>query len=111
MHSDIKPDNILVQFDNTHSKITEIKLCDFGSSFKFDEMSISAATPEYLPPEVLIFLEKSYQMGDKQHEALAKIRSTSQSWSIDVWALGVILIEILTGFPLWLQYKTQMLTA
>ena len=65
VHSDIKPDNILVQFDPSHTKISEIKLCDFGSSFKFSEMHISAATPEYLPPEVLVFLEKSYQMGDK----------------------------------------------
>jgi serine/threonine protein kinase len=38
VHSDIKPDNILVQLDPTHTKIEEVKLIDFGSSFKFEEM-------------------------------------------------------------------------
>ena len=74
-------------------------------------MQISAATPEYLPPEVLIFLEKSFQMGDKQKDALKSIQNNSNSWSIDVWALGVIIIEIISGFPLWLQFKTKMVTA
>lgn len=66
VHSDIKPDNLLVKFDAGHTKIEQLKLIDFGSSFKFeDNMQISAATPEYLPPEILIYLEKSFQKGDK----------------------------------------------
>ncbi len=30
-------------------------------------------------------------------------------WSIDVWSLGAILIEIVTGFPLWLSYKGRII--
>lgn len=33
VHSDIKPDNILIQMNENHSDILEIKLIDFGSAF------------------------------------------------------------------------------
>ncbi len=57
VHADLKPDNILVSFDG--SKITDLKLIDFGSAFIFSEArSIPATTPEYLAPEVLSFMDK-----------------------------------------------------
>ena len=56
IHADIKPDNILVEFDG--KRIKTLKLIDFGSAFCFDSPNnISATTPEYLAPEVLYFLE------------------------------------------------------
>ena len=32
----------------------------------------------------------------------------SYVWSADVWALGVMLIEIVSGVPLWLPLKCQV---
>ena len=29
-------------------------------------------------------------------------------WSYDVWSLGAILLELLTGFPLWLSLKSRV---
>ena len=29
-------------------------------------------------------------------------------WSIDIWSLGCILLETVTGFPLWLSYKGRV---
>ena len=56
VHADIKPDNILVNFDGR--KIVDIKLIDFGSAFSFENPSnIQASTPEYLAPEVLDYLD------------------------------------------------------
>ena len=37
VHADIKPDNILVDFDGTN--IRDIKLIDFGSAFSFENPS------------------------------------------------------------------------
>lgn len=56
VHADIKPDNILVNFDGRDIK--DIKLIDFGSAFSYENPSnIQASTPEYLAPEVLEYLE------------------------------------------------------
>ena len=56
VHADLKPDNILIDFDG--KRITGIKLIDFGSAFSFMNASnITATTPEYLAPEVLLYLE------------------------------------------------------
>lgn len=57
VHADLKPDNILIEFDGRRLK--DVKLIDFGSAFSYENpSSISATTPEYLAPEVLDYLEK-----------------------------------------------------
>jgi len=33
VHADLKPDNILVEFDEELSKLTSLKIIDFGSAF------------------------------------------------------------------------------
>jgi len=59
VHSDIKPDNILVELDKDQGRIAALKVIDFGSSFQFDDrMEVTATTPEYLPPEVIYYLEQ-----------------------------------------------------
>lgn len=56
VHADIKPDNILINFNGRD--IYGMKLIDFGSAFSFENPSnIQASTPEYLAPEVLEYLE------------------------------------------------------
>ena len=45
--------------DEDLQHIEEVKLVDFGSSFKFDKnMDVSATTPEYLSPEMLTYLHQ-----------------------------------------------------
>lgn len=39
VHSDIKPDNILVEFTQDFSDIKQLKLIDFGSAFMFDNVT------------------------------------------------------------------------
>ena len=49
-----------------------------------------------MPPEILQILIKGE--GDFSH-------LEEYPWSIDVWSLGCILLEILTGVPFWIKYK------
>jgi len=59
VHGDMKPDNILIDFDGT--TLHSVKIIDFGSAFFMDQNSLpnfSMNTPEYLAPEVLKHLEQ-----------------------------------------------------
>ena len=29
-------------------------------------------------------------------------------WSIDIWSLGVILMEMVIGYPIWMSYKGRI---
>ena len=98
VHSDLKPDNILV----CEEDYAGIKLIDFGSAYHFlGNGSLSTATPEYMPPESL---ERSHLPGDHIQE----LAHTSQPWSFDMWSIGMILLEIVSGIPLWMSLKSRV---
>ena len=74
IHRDIKPENLLIFPDGT------LKMADFGwSNFKLTNMSRTTycGTPDYLAPEM--------------------ITGKGHSEKLDVWALGVLTYELLTG--------------
>lgn len=80
IHRDVKPENILV------SKQNIVKLCDFGFARSLAgpgaDYTDYVATRWYRAPELLV--------GDTQYGA-----------SVDVWAIGCVFAEMLTGRPLW----------
>ena len=100
VHSDIKPDNILIKLEPRNSKIQSLKIIDYGSSFQFKNMKVTGTTPEYLAPEVLKYLK-----------GLTEGKVEAQKWSFDVWSLGIIILEIIVGFPVWLTLSCKMTTA
>lgn len=78
-HRDLKPENILMKGE-------EVKICDLGSS-KFLDTKLWRNTPYvvsryYRAPELIM-------------------ASTHYTTSIDIWALGSILFELLTRQPLF----------
>lgn len=68
VHADLKPDNIIVDFNEESETIQSLKLIDLGSSFLLNpeghvvkcQQEFAASTPEYLPPEIHLFLSKRF---------------------------------------------------
>ncbi|KAG9279839.1 serine/threonine-protein kinase DCLK3 [Astyanax mexicanus] len=77
-HRDIKPENLLVQHNGNGS--VNLKLADFGLAMVVTEPVYTVCgTPTYVAPEILA--------------------ETGYGVAVDVWAMGVILFVLLSGFP------------
>jgi serine/threonine protein kinase len=80
LHSDVKPSNILVQH---YGPNPSVKLLDFGLAGKLlgdtgmTRIGVIVGTPYYMSPE--------------------QIRGQALSPSSDIWQLGVVLFQMLTG--------------
>jgi len=85
LHRDIKPSNILLNSD------CQVRVCDFGLARSIVQQADTKANPVltdyvatrwYRPPEILLG-STSYQMG------------------VDIWSVGCILGELLSGKPIF----------
>ena len=93
IHRDLKTENIFVKFynkenyNNMNLDKTHIKIGDFGFSTKEKNFLTIAGTPVYMDPIIL----------KKYNERTNKENSEMFDKSCDIWSLGVICFELVTG--------------
>eukprot|EP00930_Biecheleria_cincta_P043801 TRINITY_DN30066_c0_g1_i2.p1 TRINITY_DN30066_c0_g1~~TRINITY_DN30066_c0_g1_i2.p1 ORF type:complete len:751 (-),score=132.46 TRINITY_DN30066_c0_g1_i2:33-2285(-) len=79
VHRDLKEENMLLTSDD------EVRICDFGWSAEVQieqTLKTTCGTPHYWPPEIF--------------------EGQSQDVSVDLWALGTLIYELLVGHsPFW----------
>ena len=103
IHSDIKPENILIEYTKNPNSfyITSIKIIDYGSAFLFNEISSSTTsnTPEYLCPEITT--------GNKK---FIKDLTNSDKYinTVDIWSLGITFLEMCLCCPIWMNFKSKI---
>ena len=103
IHSDIKPENILIDFSQKGDcfKINSIKIIDYGSAFLYNEISSSTTsnTPEYLCPEITV--------GNKK---FIKDLSNNIKYinAVDIWSLGITFLELCLCCPIWMNFKSKI---
>jgi serine/threonine protein kinase len=89
VHGDLKPDNILIKKTSTGGYTT--KLIDFDNSYFSGKPPLNpeevVGTPEYYSPELANYIKSVESIGNRKS-------LTVQS---DIFALGVIFCEYLTG--------------
>jgi serine/threonine protein kinase len=104
IHSDIKPENILIEYTKSLNSfyITSIKIIDYGSAFLFNEISSSTTsnTPEYLCPEITT--------GNKN---FIKDLTNNNKYinAVDIWSLGITFLEMCLCCPIWMNFKSKII--
>jgi serine/threonine-protein kinase ULK/ATG1 len=96
IHRDIKLDNILLNFDNIEDKknfnllSAKIRIIDFGLATKLSPDGVAktyAGTPLNMDPNIL----------KKYNKAGGYLRLQGYNQKADIWSLGTICFEMLTG--------------
>ncbi|MDQ3710778.1 MAG: serine/threonine-protein kinase [Acidobacteriota bacterium] len=89
IHRDIKPENIIVKNDGL------VKVLDFGLAKLNEQKTEASVDGDALPSQ--IYTQSGMILGTVGYMSPEQIRGKELDASTDLWSLGVVLFEMLTG--------------
>jgi dual specificity tyrosine-phosphorylation-regulated kinase 2/3/4 len=60
-----------------------------------------------MPPEILNYILYQNKL-EYDHDMLSQMDRYKSPWIIDIWSLGCIILEIISGVPLWMSIDTRI---
>jgi serine/threonine protein kinase/Tfp pilus assembly protein PilF len=90
VHRDVKPENVMLRPDGI------VKVLDFGLAKLCEQRSAVDST---LPTQPRVQTEAGVVMGTAQYMSPEQARGQEVDHRTDIWSLGVVLYEMLTGHP------------
>ena len=93
-HRDIKPENIMVTKDEKY-----IKIIDFGSSLDLDGTDFERKIAEMKKKEKKKRPEFLHFVGTPNYMAPECVHNQFSDKRCDLWSLGCVLYDLITGFP------------
>ena len=91
IHRDIKPDNIMIRRDGL------VKVLDFGLAKLTEKNKEIHITDSESPTQAQIVTSPGFAMGTAYYMSPEQIRGRGIDARADIWSLGVVLYEMLTG--------------
>ena len=116
IHTDLKPENVLLKDDNYHKlKITSLTIISAYLSLKNDKRSIKFLkilnlTDIYVIDFGSSIFDSEYHslvVSTRHYRAPEIIFNCGWSFAIDLWSVGCILVELIIGEPLFKTHNDQ----